>query len=124
MRSRHMVDEAAKTRYTVCNVGPKLPKAADKEYSMIFFVLCGAFALISLITFCLYARDKRAAKKGNWRTPEKVLLLFSFFGGAIGGSLAMALLRHKTRHWNFVAVNAIGLLWQIAAIVAAAFFLL
>lgn len=89
---------------------------------MVFYILCGAFALISLATFCLYAHDKRAAKKGNWRTPEKTLLLFSFFGGAIGGSLAMALLRHKTRHWYFVAVNSIGLILQIGALIAAAIF--
>ena len=48
-------------------------------------------ALISLITFCLYARDKYAAKNGKWRIPEKTLLLCSFFCGAIGGTLAMAL---------------------------------
>ena len=76
-----------------------------------------AFLAISLVTFCFYGADKRRAKKGQWRVPEKVLLSLSFFGGALGGSLAMKLLRHKTKHWYFVAVNAIGLLWQIAAVV-------
>ncbi|MBQ8341905.1 MAG: DUF1294 domain-containing protein [Clostridia bacterium] len=77
-----------------------------------------AFAAISLVTFCLYGADKSKAKRGAWRIPEKTLLLCSFFGGAVGGSLAMSLFRHKTKHWYFVAVNAIGLVWQIGLAVA------
>ena len=86
---------------------------------MIALILGGAFALLSLVTFCLYAHDKRAAQKGAWRTPEKTLLACSFFGGAMGGTLAMLFLRHKTRHVSFALVNAVGLCWQIAALVAA-----
>lgn len=71
--------------------------------------------VLSLVAFCLYASDKGRAKKGKWRIPEKVLLGFSFFGGAVGGTLAMFLFRHKTRHWHFLAVNFLGLAWQIAA---------
>lgn len=71
--------------------------------------------VLSLVAFCLYASDKGRAKKGKWRIPEKVLLGFSFFGGAVGGTLAMFLFRHKTRHWYFLAVNFLGLAWQIAA---------
>ena len=78
------------------------------------------FAAISLITFCLYGADKSKAKRGAWRIPEKTLLLFSFLGGAVGGSLAMSLFRHKTKHWYFVAVNAIGLIWQVGLVVALA----
>ena len=75
------------------------------------------FAAMSLVAFVLYGADKRKAKRGQWRIPEKVLLLWSFLGGAIGGSAAMLLFRHKTKHWYFVAVNAIGVLWQIALII-------
>ena len=71
------------------------------------------FIIISLITYCLYASDKKKAKKGKWRIPEKVLLGFSFFGGAIGGYIAMQTLRHKTKHWYFHAVNILGLIWQL-----------
>ena len=71
--------------------------------------------VLSLVAFCLYASAKGRAKKGKWRIPEKVLLGFSFFGGAVGGTLAMFLFRHKTRHWYFLAVNFLGLAWQIAA---------
>jgi uncharacterized membrane protein YsdA (DUF1294 family) len=79
-------------------------------YSVILVIL-------SVITYALYAGDKKKAKKGKWRTPEATLLGFSFFGGAIGGSLAMHTLRHKTKHWYFRAVNLLGVLWQVALLV-------
>ena len=72
------------------------------------------FAAISLITFFLYAADKSKAKRRAWRIPEKVLLGFSFLGGAVGGLCGMNLFRHKTKHWYFWAVNVLGLAWQIA----------
>ncbi len=81
------------------------------------------FAAISLITFFLYAADKSKAKRRAWRIPEKVLLGFSFLGGAVGGFCGMNLFRHKTKHWYFWAVNVIGLIWQVA-LIAAAFLLL
>ena len=68
--------------------------------------------VMSLITFCLYATDKKRAKKGEWRIAEKALLGFSFLGGALGGYTAMKIKRHKTKHWYFHAVNLLGILWQ------------
>ena len=70
-----------------------------------------ALAALSLITFFLYHADKKKAKKGARRIPEKVLLLSSFIGGAYGGYLAMLLFRHKTKgeHWYFTVVNLLGI---------------
>ena len=79
-----------------------------------YIVYLLALLCIGLITFCLYAADKAKAKRGAWRIPERTLLLFSFFGGAIGGTLAMILCRHKTKHWYFKGVNLLGLAWQLA----------
>lgn len=89
----------------------------DKKTLFIAYVIY--LAVLSLITFCLYGRDKSCAKRGKWRIPEKVLLLCSFFGGAYGGFLAMQLFRHKTtaEHWYFTAVNILGLLLHTAAVV-------
>lgn len=70
------------------------------------------FGGISALTLLLYLIDKIKAKLGAWRIPEKVLLLFSFFGGGVGGALGMLLFRHKTRHWYFVVVNILGVLLQ------------
>lgn len=81
---------------------------------MIACILLAAYALLSVIAFCFYAADKKKAKKGAWRIPEKVLLGLGFLGGSIGALLGMKLLRHKTKHWYFWVVNIAGLLWQIA----------
>jgi uncharacterized membrane protein YsdA (DUF1294 family) len=73
-----------------------------------------AFIIVmSIITYCLYASDKKRARNKQWRISEKTLLLCSFFGGALGGMLAMKVVSHKTKHWYFTVVNLVGALWQI-----------
>ena len=79
-------------------------------------------AVISAVAFILYGADKGRAKRGAWRIPEKVLLGFSFFGGAPGGVLGMLAFRHKTRHWYFWAINLLGIAWQAALFGALAYF--
>ena len=81
---------------------------------MFLPIYAAALAVISVLAYCFYAADKKKAKKGKWRIPEATLLGLSFFGGAIGGYLAMQTLRHKTKHWYFHAVNILGLIWQLA----------
>jgi uncharacterized membrane protein YsdA (DUF1294 family) len=66
------------------------------------------YILWNIISFGLYAYDKIAAKSGWWRIPEKTLLTISILGGCFGGTLAMYLLRHKTRHTRFILVNWIA----------------
>lgn len=73
-----------------------------KLYLIFIFVM-------SFITFILYFVDKTKSKKGAWRIKEAILLLFSFFGGALGGYLAMLAFHHKTKHWYFTFVNVVGL---------------
>ena len=79
------------------------------EFWKIYLI---ALAFVSFVTFCAYAVDKGKAKRGEWRISEKVLLLLSFFGGALGGCCAMHLVRHKTKKWYFHFVNLLGLVWQ------------
>jgi uncharacterized membrane protein YsdA (DUF1294 family) len=76
--------------------------------------------LVNAVTFVAFALDKRAARRGTWRTRERTLLLMELAGGFIGGLAAMRLLRHKTLHRSFRAmpvvaavlwVGAIALLW-------------
>lgn len=90
-----------------------------KQKVIVFIVFLAA---VSLAAFILYGVDKSRAKRGAWRISEKALLCLSFFGGAAGGLLGMALFRHKTRHRYFWAVNFLGLAWQAAAIVLLALY--
>ena len=71
------------------------------------------YAVMSLIAFYLYWKDKKKAKKRRFRTPESVLIGVGFFGGAVGALIAMNLFRHKTRHWYFWVMNVIGLVLQL-----------
>ena len=57
--------------------------------------------LMSLVLFAVMGADKRRAKKGAWRVPEKTLFLLALLGGALGGVLGMRMFRHKTKHWYF-----------------------
>lgn len=80
-------------------------------------VLACVFAVISIVTYVLYAVDKRRAQKKQWRIPEATLIGFSLLGGAIGGYLAMHTKRHKTKHWYFHFFNIFGLIWQIGVLI-------
>lgn len=74
-------------------------------------VLLVWLAVINLLTFTVYGADKRRARKGKWRVPEKTLFLLSLLGGSIGALLGMRVFHHKTKHWYFV--------WGIPAILLA-----
>ena len=68
-------------------------------------------SVINLATFIVYGADKRRARKGKWRVPEKTLFLLPLRGGSVGALLGMRVFHHKTRHWYFV--------WGIPAILLA-----
>lgn len=74
-------------------------------------VLLVWLTVINLLTFIVYGADKRRAKKGKWRVPEKTLFLLPLLGGSIGALLGMRVFHHKTKHWYFV--------WGIPAILLA-----
>ena len=92
---------------------------------LILYIFLSVFAVMNVVTFGLYVADKRKAKKGKWRIPEKMLLLCSFFCGGLGGLIAMLVFRHKTsrEHWYFYLVNALGILLQLTVIVLCLHFL-
>src|SRR5690606_12664863 len=58
--------------------------------------IAGMFCLLNALTYGLFALDKRRARAGAWRIPERSLLLAALLGGSIGASLAQHRLRHKT----------------------------
>ena len=63
--------------------------------------LCCYVLLMSLVLFCVMGADKRRAREGARRVPEKTLFLLAALGGAVGGALGMRVFRHKTKHWYF-----------------------
>ncbi len=87
--------------------------------SMLLFTssqaLFVAYIVMSILTFALYAKDKRAAIKGQWRTKESTLHLFSLLGGWPGALLAQAKLRHKTQKQPFKAILWMSIIGNISA---------
>ena len=79
--------------------------------------------VMNLISFFLMAHDKRCAKQGKWRVPEKTLFLATACYGGLGSVLGMQLLRHKTQHWYFKVFFPMLLILQIAALAVGVYFL-
>lgn len=84
--------------------------------------LAGVYAVLSLLTFAVYAWDKQQAKNAGQRTPESTLQLLSLLGGWPGGWLAQQHLRHKSQKkpflrvfWFAVTVN-LGVLLYLARV--------
>ena len=73
---------------------------------------------INLFGFFIMWLDKRKAKKGSWRIPEKTLFIVTALGGGIGTIAGMYTFRHKTQKLNFVigfpfitVLEIIGIIW-------------
>ena len=78
------------------------------------------YLVIGVVTFFVYAKDKRAAINGNWRVPEKTLHILSVAGGWLGALIAQDKLRHKTQkqpfraiYWVTVAMNVAAFVWTL-----------
>ena len=57
--------------------------------------------IVNVATIAVCGADKRRAKQGRWRVPEKTLFLLAIVGGSVGALLGMWAFHHKTRHWYF-----------------------
>jgi uncharacterized membrane protein YsdA (DUF1294 family)/cold shock CspA family protein len=82
--------------------------------------LVGVYAVMSIIAFILYAKDKNAAQSGRWRTSENTLHTVSLIGGWPGAAIAQSFLRHKSKkvsfrvtYWITVMANCGALYWLI-----------
>ena len=86
--------------------------------ALVFLIAANA------VSFLLMAHDKRSARLGKWRVPEKLLFFAAACFGGLGGVLGMRLLRHKTRHWYFRVFFPMLLAVQIVLLAAGAWLLL
>ncbi len=59
-------------------------------------VMAAYVLLVNAYAFLLFAWDKKRAREGGWRIPERRLLKVALIGGSLGAMLGQRLLRHKT----------------------------
>lgn len=66
-----------------------------------YAAVAAGIAAVNLLTYALYARDKRASREGGWRVPEATLLMLALLGGSPAALVASRRLRHKTKKLSF-----------------------
>lgn len=75
-----------------------------------------ALAGLNLATLWLYAADKNAARRGQWRIAEKQLHLLSVLGGWPAAWLAQQNMRHKSNKTAFRAIYWATIVLHCAAL--------
>jgi uncharacterized membrane protein YsdA (DUF1294 family)/cold shock CspA family protein len=88
------------------------------ESKLIPFEVVCLYAILSIVAFLMYVKDKNAAELGIWRTSESTLHTWSLLGGWPGAALAQSFLRHKSKkasfritYWVTVIANCCFLYW-------------
>lgn len=87
--------------------------------SNIYLVMLIYFLIISFYSIMLTCSDKRLAKKGGRRVPEKKLFGAALLGGALAMYITMRTIRHKTLHKRFMIGLPVIIILQTAAVVFA-----
>lgn len=106
----------------VIGIGALLVVLLLAVFRVVPVMVAGGIAGLSLLTFVVYGLDKRAAGRGDQRTPENHLHLLSLVGGWPGALIAQQRFRHKTIKqpfqtifWTTVVLNVAGLAWLVAS---------
>ena len=86
----------------------------------IILVAVAVVVIMNIVSFALMGHDKRCARQGKWRVPEKSLFLVTACFGGLGGVLGMKVFHHKTQHWYFRVFFPVLLIVQIAVLAVGA----
>ena len=90
----------------------------------IILVALAIIAIMNIAAFALMGHDKRCAREGKWRVPERTLFLVTALFGGLGGVLGMKAFHHKTQHWYFRVFFPVLLVIQIVALAVGAYLLM
>jgi uncharacterized membrane protein YsdA (DUF1294 family) len=69
-------------------------------------------AAINIVSFCVCAADKRAARLHRRRVPERTLLILAALFGSAGLYLSMLIFSHKTKKPKFSVLTPLMLVTQ------------
>lgn len=90
---------------------------------MLLMILHIYIILVSIFSIVITIYDKFAAKIGIQRVRESFLFLLSFLGGGVAMFATMLIIRHKTKHLNFMIGIPIIIVVQLVGYVALRIFL-
>lgn len=90
----------------------------------IILVALAIIAIMNIAAFALMGHDKRCARQGKWRVPERTMFLVTACFGGLGGVLGMKVFHHKTRHWYFRVFFPVLLIVQTALLALGAYLLM
>ena len=89
----------------------------------IILVALAIIAIMNIAAFALMGHDKKMARQGKWRVPEKTLFLVTACFGGLGGVLGMKVFHHKTQHWYFKVFFPVLLTVQVILLAAGTYLL-
>lgn len=73
----------------------------------------GWLALSGVPAFVLMGFDKRRARNGGWRIPERIFFTLALVGGAFGILLGSVAFHHKSRKGSFIGIVILcAVLWS------------
>lgn len=81
-------------------------------------LLLMVYAIMSLVTLCMYAIDKSVAGKRAPRISERALLLCGLAGGWPGAIVAQSIFRHKTQKASFRRAFFATIILNLALLIA------
>ena len=89
-------------------------KTAAAAYLIVVMVM-------SVASFIAYWLDKRRARSGGRRVPERTLQTLAFLGGWPGALLAQQQFRHKTQKVRFLVVFWLVVVFHVGIMGAVAY---
>ena len=89
----------------------------------IILVALAIIAIMNIAAFALMGHDKKMARQGKWRVPEKTLFLVTACFGGLGGVLGMKVFHPKTQHWYFKVFFPVLLTVQVILLAAGTYLL-
>jgi len=87
---------------------------------MLFSIIQTYLVLINAAGLLIMLLDKKKARRGAWRIPEKILIGVALLGGSIGVLAGMYLFRHKTKHPRFSIGLPVLLILQVSLVLCIA----